>query len=370
MCPKRGVRTAFTLVELLVVITIIGILIALLLPAVQAAREAAHRMACTNNLKQISLALHNYGSANKVFPPGTVMGTAGAADGNIVGTWTSAPSTADVWTEAGTTTGGGFHGTGWLLRVLPFIEAEFPWDYSTNVYGNSESAATVPPLNNKATASRDVKGMYCPSRRNGIRPNTDNMNGILLVATWKAGGTDYGGCAGRHIAFDATWKMQYPGSGTFGMPPNAGTLVNSDVNSWGVFGKINKSTSYGAIHDGLSNVIMTGEMQRIVMTIPTSPYGPSNGLQYSKDGWAVGGPATTFSTGIAFRAGDTAPEVNTTASPGPQMNNGYFGSPGSDHSGGANFGLADGSVRFINDTMDGRVFALLGSMDDGVPLRA
>ena len=71
---SKGLRPGFTLVELLVVIAIIGVLVALLLPAVQAAREAARRMSCSNNIRQVALAMHNYESANKKFPPSLFIG--------------------------------------------------------------------------------------------------------------------------------------------------------------------------------------------------------------------------------------------------------------------------------------------------------
>ena len=119
-CSLR-ILGGFTLVELLVVITIIGILIALLLPAVQAAREAARRMQCTNNLKQIGLALHNYAQASNTFPPGCIVKLPiGVAD------------KLTPWEEASASPGTGYQGTSWMLAILPYIEQanlDAKWNY-------------------------------------------------------------------------------------------------------------------------------------------------------------------------------------------------------------------------------------------------
>jgi len=359
-------------VELLVVITIIGILIALLLPAVQAAREAARRIYCNNQLKQIGLALHNYGTANKVFPPAIIMGTPGVTDGNLTAT------TADAWAEAKVTTTG-LHGTSWILRMLPFIEGNTTskaWDFHYAVNGGTvpNALSTTVPIN-VMLANMDVKGLYCPTRRPQVRPSTDTQ--LLLVSTlWTAGGTDYGGCAGRHklvnhlnadhvillptAAGMLTVLYSPPNPGPYAVPNELpSSLACTAEKGYGIFGQVNQSTSFGQIRDGLSNTILAGELQRITNVVTAAPYNSSSGPYLSHDGWAVGGDATLFSTGELY-------PTNILTS--PLMNNGFYPAPGSEHSNGANFGMADGSVRFLNTSLDNAIFDLLGSMADRVPV--
>jgi prepilin-type N-terminal cleavage/methylation domain-containing protein/prepilin-type processing-associated H-X9-DG protein len=337
MTYRRGLRTGFTLVELLVVITIIGILIALLLPAVQAAREAARRMTCTNNLKQIGVALHNYGSANKVFPPAAICSNANATSGSYP---------YAIWNDAGPNSVLGQHGTSFLLQILGFIEGDttaMKWNFRYNVCGGSVSGAS-----NLLLAQTDIKSFYCPSRRTSLRPGIDSA--CMMTTSWTGGGTDYGGCIGRQIGF------MPPSSGTQGVTKD-GKMYDASTTAWAI-----PPTSP---YDGLSCTIATGELQRVPADYPWWVNLPS-GTQppKSSDGWAIGGDATLFSTGI-YETGDNVAALGV---PSGEMNNGVYFSPGSRHSKGANFGMADGSVRFIEETTDASVFALMGSMADGVTL--
>lgn len=303
-------------------------------------------MQCTNQLKQIGLGILNYEQANKCFPPGTI-----CASGPI-----EPHHQYDVCSEAGKTEPG-FHGASLLLQILPYIEMRgvpWGWDFTHAVGYNADNGAKVPV--------EEIKAYYCPTRRSGFRQGIDNA--MMLAPSWTGGGTDYGGCAGRHAAFTNETGYNLCDATTFFEPsfhpvPKDSRYLKGPADGtasmrWGVFGRVNVSTTFGEIRDGTSNTIITGELQRLQAT-PTR--------RGSKDGWAVGGPATLFTTG-AMVATDGTTFVDTPSS-GKLMNNGFWGSPGSEHPRGANYGIGDGSVRFLSDSTDPSVFALLGSMADG-----
>ncbi len=132
----------------------------------------------------------------------------------------------------------------------------------------------------------------------------------------------------------------------------------SATKHWGIFGQVNNSATFSSIRDGSSNVFMVGELQKFTSTTSNNNM-PIADL--SQDGWAVGGSATLFSTGQLHGGSASSPMYNNSL-----LNNGHFASPGSDHSNGAQFSMGDASVRFVSNSVNLDVFALQGSMADGV----
>jgi prepilin-type N-terminal cleavage/methylation domain-containing protein/prepilin-type processing-associated H-X9-DG protein len=333
--PRRSARRGFTLTELLVAIAIVSLLVGLLLPAVQSARETARRSHCQNNLKQIAIGLLGYENANSRFPPAAIV-SEGSNTATCTGCW-------NPWAEAQLTSfspAGSKHGTSWILETLPFLDetALFnSWNRETNVLGNA------------SIAQADIRLFYCPTRRSGIRTGqNDHRN--LVATSWRGGGTDYGGCYGRLDGFLNTTSDDHRFA-------DRGTPIPGSVGRRDSVFLPNTGVAAGAIRDGLSNTIMLGEMQRLrPISGATSAADTYNRASF--DGWAAGGVATLFTT-------STDP---THSNPGC-MNNLFFESPGSDHPGGASFAMADGSVHWLDEFVDAKdnnaVFPLLGSMRDG-----
>ena len=333
---KRQGGRGFTLVELLVVIAIIGILIGLLLPAINAAREAGRRSACMNNAKQISLAVCNYVSNLGYMPPGA----------NLNSRAFSFQNSYDPWAEAGDTQRG-MSGASWMLYIMPYMEHK-------EIYDRWNFAGSV--SQNAQYAQRDIKEFYCPSRRANVRPGDVE----IMYNQWTSGGTDYGGCMGQVNGWDngvnssnshsfcAGKYICYVGGQT-PTPQQAGVFYP------------NSKTLLTQIIDGTSHTIMIGELQRLHNpgSVPSGQdaeyYGPS---LTSNDGWALAGVSTLFDCNQAGGGGDLG-------QPGG-FNNNFFEGAGSMHPSGAVFAYVDGSVHFFNENINSQAYACLGSMADGV----
>lgn len=311
-------RRAFTLVELLVVIAIIGVLIALLLPAVQQAREAARRMQCTNNLKQLALSLHNFHDTYGNFPVGE------QDDDN--GQW------------------------GWGVAVLPYIEQNNIYDLLTadtanflypipgggdNPFGTTDggnnNATTVRTAAGGGAATNVIDAFVCPS---DIWPER-NSGGF--------GKTNYLGCMGSDTSGGNWASWSNPNGGT-----ENGILLQANNN--------NKTwvTNMAAITDGTSNTVAIGEAtpDNQDYTIDQTARVPT---------WA-GGNAGYAGQGRQhnyLRIMDQAYPLNLKV--GSNANRCF----GSQHPGGGNFALCDGSVRFLAETMDGLAYQALGTRNGG-----
>lgn len=303
--PTRG-RPAFTLVELLVVIAIIGILVALLLPAVQAAREAARRMQCSNNLKQIGLALHNYHDTYKVFP------------------------SLELHTEAflnGSNNDWGDQIGNYHLLLLPFVEQQTVAD--TIDWGTRMDFSQA----NRDALDTAYKVYLCPSN-----PMADMKHGPTSNTY-------------AHISnYYAVFGSADPDGGRARQRWNCGTCTQAqrDLNSHrkGTM-YYNSGTSFAHILDGTSNTIAIGEVRGYR---PTSPQAMAVIADWRGQRWEVG--TATYMQPINGIHG--------------------FGCSGSCrwevmasfHPGGCMSTLADGSVRFLPETIDSNVFLWSGSMAD------
>jgi prepilin-type N-terminal cleavage/methylation domain-containing protein/prepilin-type processing-associated H-X9-DG protein len=301
--PRRGL----TLIELLVVIAIIAVLIGLLLPAVLAARQAANRVACVNNLKNLGLALHNYHAIHDTFPPGAV--------GPIIGT-----TQFDQLKQ---------HGLG--THLLPFVEQQalasaYRWDVSwfdppNQTVVNTQLAVFQCP---SASANR----IHYGSRKTVTPPPSDSFNGTAACG-------DYAG-----VSFVNAGLVR---AGIVDAPGGPQDLIG---NYEGVFPG-NQTRGLAAILDGSSNTILMAECAGRPQLWQGSREVPNN--------WVSGGPWA--SRNLLWSRGASA---DGTA---------FFGRCAvnctndrevySFHPGGANAAFADGGVRFLKATIDIRVFARL-----------
>jgi prepilin-type N-terminal cleavage/methylation domain-containing protein len=341
MTCKR-IRKGFTLIELLVVIAIIAILVALLLPAVQQAREAARRSSCINNLKQLGLALHNYHDQHRVFPPGQI----NATFLGVNPTNRRFPNPLEATSPNQTIQNfQRLSGVSWMVFILPQIDQANTykiWNFNRNVRFNGEPI-NFNPAGLRPPAQTEIPVFYCPTRRSDMDISKYSFV-FRLNLNWNKGGNDYAACIGSGTAFNdvtrSTWDL------TPAQVVNDNTLLLGPRNLHRGMFSVNSNTRMADVTDGTSNVIMVSEVPR--MNIVNN----ANNLnrRRSSDGWAWGGPATVFST---------------LWGPNKRL---HYSEAGSDHGQIIQVTFADGRVRTISENIEITTWRNLGNMSNGIPV--
>ncbi|NUQ65119.1 MAG: DUF1559 domain-containing protein [Pirellulales bacterium] len=340
---------AFTLVELLVVIAIIGILIALLLPAVQAAREAARRSQCINNLKQIGLALLNYEDTFKTFPPSVVYGYPGDRSS----------ATAEL----------PYHHT-WVTKILPFLEQQPLYDQMNPLLPAWDIAAgAAMPF-----ARPRLESLLCPSDYGLTQPGP---------ATHGTAVTCYAGCEGGY-----GWEYTFSFATTSSVAQTYPELGGKETA--GIFAPT-FTCRMAAITDGTSNTVMVGEVfSRGYTASPGSTpayYRCGDGAPIASDSGAftrsafVGVPLPSTVTSFFSTCGFTHPDGTAIAGywktgsailaptfVGRYGPNSYWPGAHGSHPGVVNVSLADGSTHSISETIQWGTWCKLCARADGVPV--
>jgi prepilin-type N-terminal cleavage/methylation domain-containing protein len=313
MIKATDQRRAFTLVELLVVIAIIGILVGLLLPAVQAAREAARRMQCSNNLKQIGLALQNYVSSYKSLPAGS-NGIPNAAGTNFNG-----------------------HGWTWHASILPYMEQDPLYQGIQGADGMGNELGdqnTGKPLVVRQTT---LSVFWCPSQpdvragsqKNGYQPCNYNGN----MGTRIGNGNDDCICTGIANLTDMQTKPW------------------GCMNGNGIF-FVRSKVRFADVVDGLSNTIFVSE-------VPDSGGDAIGGFNAGCDRRVM------FSTGADANPPTEMSEYLIAAEGNDPINGGAEEAAGSWHTGGAQFVMGDGSVHFLSENMDMSTYQAISTRAEG-----
>ena len=368
-------RRGFTLIELLVVIAIIAVLIALLLPAVQSAREAARRAQCTNNLKQIGLALHNYHTSNDVFPLGTSLNLETTGNGGVWDSWSAqalmlgyleqtplynainfawAPLASNGAVTTGTEITAFNHTvTHTLINsfVCPSDAYCGPGQQNFNDYASCFGTTGLPLYTWNANASGPPSynqqpsgstGMFTFAIAYGVRSCTDGTSNTVAYAEWLVGdgrGLQIGG---------ANPPSKYRGNMATGVASVGGTAPDT-------------------IYDAYTNQqAFLNNLQACTIAFQTQ-----NNVQNDLKGWRWGLGASGYSMFNCIQTPNDKQypiggcRVNFQAGQAPWPDASFSVGAASNHPGGCNVLFSDGSVRFVKDSINRMTWWALGTKANG-----